>query len=106
MLILYYKRLACNRKNDLWLNESPALNFLKDFKIMSHEWQGGIGQKKKWRRKEKCSRQQKYQETRAIGETQPVSSLTRVESELEDVEIIRQDVPSQIWHFLQSGVSY
>lgn len=47
MLILYYKKLACNRKNDLWLNESPALNFLKDFKIMSHEWQGGVGQKKK-----------------------------------------------------------
>lgn len=46
MLILYYKRLACNRKNDLRLNESPVLNFLKDFKIMSHEWQGGIGQKK------------------------------------------------------------
>lgn len=52
MLILYYKRLACNRKNDLWLNESPALNFLKDFKIMSHEWQGGVGQKKKKMEKE------------------------------------------------------
>lgn len=35
----------------------------------------------------------------SLCETQPVNSLTRVEPELGDVEVIRQDVPSQIWHF-------
>lgn len=57
------------------LNESPVLNSLKNFEIMSHERQGGAGQKK-WKGKGRCFRQQKQQEQRATNETQPVNGLT------------------------------
>ena len=46
-LILYYEKLAENRKRTLWLNESPVFNSLKGFKIMSHKEKRGVGQKRR-----------------------------------------------------------
>lgn len=61
---------------DVYLEWESVLNSLKNFEIMSHEGQGGVGQEK-WRGKGRCFRQQKQQEERATSETQPVNSLTR-----------------------------
>lgn len=66
----WYSKRTCG-----WMTALSVLSSLKRFKIMSHEGQRGVGQKKQ-KRKRRHSRQRKQRDP---GKTQPISSLTRLE---------------------------